>query len=76
MKNIPSLPPYFPVTCHTDYLSKGSTFVAIKGMQTDGVNYIALAIQKGACTIVIENGVNIPEDAEYAIKQHNVTLCV
>ncbi|MCL4361551.1 UDP-N-acetylmuramoyl-L-alanyl-D-glutamate--2,6-diaminopimelate ligase [Candidatus Dependentiae bacterium] len=44
----------YPVTCHTDHVGKGSTFVVIKGMKEDGAKYIAKAIELGAKKVVIE----------------------
>lgn len=43
-----------PVTAHTKYVSHGSTYVVIKGEQTDGADYIGEAIDKGAQTIVVQ----------------------
>ena len=40
-------------------VEKGSMFVAIKGFDTDGHNYIEEAIEKGAKVIVIEQGYDI-----------------
>lgn len=54
MDNIISIPLVYPVTCHTDHVGTGSTFVAIKGMKEDGTCYIAKALDKGASTIVVE----------------------
>ena len=34
---------------------KGHLFIAVKGTQTDGHNYIASAIEKGACAILLED---------------------
>ena len=50
------MPEIFPVTCHTKYVGPGSTFVVIKGQQTDGLNFISEALQKGATTIVVQRG--------------------
>ena len=47
-------PKKYPVTCHTDHVGAGSTFVAIKGFQQDGLAYIPRAIEHGATTIVVE----------------------
>ena len=49
------LPKVWPVTCHTDYVGKNTIFVAIKGDNFDGVNYISKAINLGAKEIVISN---------------------
>lgn len=49
------LPQVFPVSCHTDYVGKGTTFVAIKGLTTDGNNFIEEAISKGASRIICQS---------------------
>ena len=43
----------FPVSCHTDTVQPGGTFVAIKGMQQDGLNFVELALQNGASRVVV-----------------------
>ena len=48
------MPSIFPVASHTDNVGLGSTFVAIRGLNFDGHNYIDVAIKKGATTIVRE----------------------
>lgn len=52
----------WPVTCHTDQVGKNSTFVAIKGAKHDGIQFIPLALQKGAKTIVAECTADIPQE--------------
>jgi len=52
-------PDIFPVTCHTAFVGPGSTFVAIKGYQSNGIQFIPKAIEKGASTIVIQKDQNI-----------------
>ncbi len=47
------VPATFPITCHTDRVGIGSTFVAIPGTHEDGSRYIPLAIERGATTIVL-----------------------
>lgn len=49
-----SEPRIYPVTCHTDHVGVGTTFVAIRGFSSDGSDYIDLAIEKGAQTIIVE----------------------
>jgi UDP-N-acetylmuramoyl-L-alanyl-D-glutamate--2,6-diaminopimelate ligase len=71
-KAIPHLPEVFPVTSHTDYVGAGSTFVAIKGFEQDGINFIARAIEKGASKIVASHEAVIPADA----LEHMATYCV
>ncbi len=46
----------FPVSSHSKKCCKGSTFVAIKGLQDDGTHYIADALDHGATTVVVEYG--------------------
>jgi UDP-N-acetylmuramoyl-L-alanyl-D-glutamate--2,6-diaminopimelate ligase len=48
------MPKKFLVTCNTNHVTTGSTFVAIKGFKTDGNNFIPQAVQNGATTIVSE----------------------
>ena len=50
-----TMPCIFPVTCHTDFVGEGSTFVAIEGYADNGVRYIEDAIKKGARTIVVHS---------------------
>lgn len=59
MKKEIALPMLWPVTCHTDYVGKNSTFVAIKGQNYDGASYVPLALQKGARTIIAEHTADI-----------------
>ena len=56
------LPKIYPVTSHTDNVGAGSTFVAIPGTKDNGNLYIRSAIEKGATTIVVQNGVELPSD--------------
>lgn len=50
------LPQTYPVTCHTDHVGKGSTFVVIKGFKEDGLQYLDKAIKNGATKIVLQDG--------------------
>ncbi len=76
--NIPkTYPPLFsslPVTAHTDYVTQGSTFVAIKGFKEDGVHYIPCALEKGATTIVAEHGAEISSDVLASIEKAQAPL--
>ncbi len=69
------LPKHYPVTCHTDHVGTGSTFVAIKGLRDDGAGYITHALQKGATTIITEQ---TPEQAniERLCTTHNARLII
>jgi UDP-N-acetylmuramoyl-L-alanyl-D-glutamate--2,6-diaminopimelate ligase len=68
------LPKTFPVTCHTDFVGKGSTFVAIEGQNENGLLYVPKALQKGATTIVIKQGVEISKELRQKIKQAGAVL--
>lgn len=68
------MPTTYPVTAHTQYVGAGSTFVAIKGFNEDGVQFIPDALTRGATTIVVANDADIPEEVQRAIKAHNAHL--
>lgn len=74
MKLIHSLPEVFPVTCHTDYVGLGSTFVAVSGYALNGVDYIDTALLKGATTIVVAHDALISQDLLDAIVLSGATL--
>jgi UDP-N-acetylmuramoyl-L-alanyl-D-glutamate--2,6-diaminopimelate ligase len=69
-----NFPTQFPVTSHTKHVGPGSTFVAIKGMQQDGIDYIKEAIAKGATHIVIANDAHILHDCIAFMQQKSITL--
>lgn len=71
-----TLPEIFPVTSHTDHVGIGSTFVAIKGFDKEGVDYIAQAIEKGATKIVVDENAALSNDVLALIKENNVLLRV
>ena len=48
------------VACHTNNVTKGSTFVAIKGKKSNGVDYIVNAIDRGAKKIVVQHDNVVP----------------
>lgn len=68
------MPSVFPVTCHTDFIGKGSTFVAIKGMKTDGAFFIQKAIDKGAALIVIQDDTVLPDDIISTCKTKDIVI--
>jgi len=72
--NSSAIPKILPVTCHTDYVGEGSTFVAIKGSQLDGISFIPLALQKGASRIVVEQDSELSPDILAKINSHNSKL--
>lgn len=57
-----TLPLVYPVTCHTDHVGPGSTFVAIQGYAQDGGSFIADAIAKGATHVVVEKGALLSQE--------------
>ena len=64
------LPEIYPVTCHTDHVGPGSTFIAIKGFRDDGTRYITCALEKGATTIVVEQDMVTPALQEQCQQAH------
>lgn len=60
----------YPVACHTDNVGKGTTFVAIKGMKQNGIEFIIPALEKGAGTIVVDQHAEIPSEVQAVITQH------
>ncbi len=69
-----TLPSQFPVTCHTDYVGVGSTFVAIQGMKQNGVQFIPLALERGAKTIVVQQDTQLPHELLMMIAHNKATL--
>ncbi len=67
-------PETFPVTCHTDFVEFGSTYVVIQGQNQNGLVYIEKALSKGAKTIVVETGVTLTKELKEAIKVAGATL--
>lgn len=68
------IPSFFPVACHTRYVGPGSTFVAIRGYNQDGIAYISQAILQGATTIVVQEDVELPSEIEQVIEKNGVRL--
>lgn len=74
MENELLFPSLWPVTAHTNYVGKNSTFVAIQGNKEDGTSYIPLALQKGARTIIAEYTADIAPQVLQAISKVSATL--
>lgn len=74
MKRMHSLPVVYPVACHTDQVGPGTTFVAIKGHDRDGLSYISLALDKGATTIVVAYDAIISDHLQKRIDCEGITL--
>lgn len=56
-----------PVTAHTDFVGKNTTFVATPGSKQDGINFVAQALQRGASKIVIQKNSLVPENIQNSI---------
>jgi UDP-N-acetylmuramoyl-L-alanyl-D-glutamate--2,6-diaminopimelate ligase len=69
-----TFPKKYLVTCHTDHVGAGSTFVAIKGYQQDGIAYIPRALENGASTIVVEEDAVIDASILQHIERAGVCL--
>ncbi|HEV2600980.1 MAG TPA: UDP-N-acetylmuramoyl-L-alanyl-D-glutamate--2,6-diaminopimelate ligase [Candidatus Babeliales bacterium] len=72
--SIAHLPTHYPVTCHTDYVDAGSTFVAIAGANHNGLAFVPLAIEKGATKIVVQKSVIIPDTLRALLNQKQIAL--
>lgn len=68
------LPSIYPVTCHTDFVGAGSTFVAIQGMQSNGLDFVPTAIARGARTIVVDQTCSIPESLSRLMQEQSIVL--
>ncbi len=64
----------FPVACHTDFVQPGGTFVVIKGMQQDGINFIPQALEKGARTIVVGKDVFLTPELDLLIVERGAAV--
>ena len=73
MQNI-IFPSVYPVTAHTDYVGQGTTFVAISGAKLNGIDFIPLALQKGATKIVVQNDVVLTVEIKNLILHHHAEL--
>ena len=74
MQKLLNIPSIFPVTCHTDFVGPDTIFVVINGFSKNGIEFVPLAIKKGARTIIVENSQTIPEDIDALIKEYNVVV--
>ncbi len=68
------LPKIWRVACHTDNVGPGTTFVAIKGDNFDGADFISVAIKKGASRIVVSNDVHVLQSIMKIIDEHKIVL--
>ncbi len=68
------MPLIYPVACHTNNVGPGTTFVAVKGMNTDGLLFIPEALKKGATTLVVEQGAVLNVETMQLIAQHGAQV--
>jgi UDP-N-acetylmuramoyl-L-alanyl-D-glutamate--2,6-diaminopimelate ligase len=68
------MPSIYPVACHTDNVGAGTTFVAIKGMSSDGTCYIPEALAKGASRIVVQQDAVLADDIVAQIRCYNAVV--
>ncbi len=57
----------YPVTCHTDHVGLGSTFVVVRGFNCNGMRYVPIALEKGASVIVVDQP--IEHDIRFLIEK-------
>ncbi|MBI2344569.1 UDP-N-acetylmuramoyl-L-alanyl-D-glutamate--2,6-diaminopimelate ligase [Candidatus Dependentiae bacterium] len=67
-------PSVYPVTGHTDFVGQGSTFVAITGSKQNGLNFVPLALEKGAKKIVVSVNETISQELAKLTRKHNAKL--
>lgn len=72
--NTITLPLTYPVTGHTDFVGAGSTFIAIPGVKLNGLNFIPLALQKGANKIVVQHDAQLSPELKMLILTHHAEL--
>ncbi len=68
-----SIPKTYPVTCHTDHVGEGSTFVAIQGMMENGIKFVPVALDKGAQTIVIARDAVLESETESEFEKYVIS---
>ena len=69
-----AVPSIYPVTCHTDHVGPGSTFVAIQGYAQDGGSFIVDAIAKGATHVVVKEGTALSPELLDQMTRRGVTI--
>lgn len=74
LKDVIKFPDYYPVTCHTDYVGPDTTFVAIKGFDSNGIDYIPLALEKGASKIVVDYTSELDDSLKKLLSTYNAEL--
>jgi len=68
------LPHIWPVSCHTNHIGSGSTFVAIEGQNLNGLDFIPAALVAGAKKIVVASDVNLAPELSRHISDAEAQL--
>ncbi|MGB8467901.1 MAG: UDP-N-acetylmuramoyl-L-alanyl-D-glutamate--2,6-diaminopimelate ligase [Candidatus Babeliales bacterium] len=68
------LPTVYRVTSHTKHVGPGTTFVAVKGMKQDGIDFIGEALNLGASSIVIQEAVQLSDATMSALERAGAQL--
>ena len=61
---LPSEPVVGKVTCDSRAVEAGDIFVAVWGVQVDGHDFVADAVQKGAAAVVVEREMPLPAEVK------------
>lgn len=64
------------VTPDSRKVTEGSLFLAVKGYQSDGHNYIAQAVAAGAKAVVYEASAELSQEAKSALEKVEAAVCV
>ncbi len=67
-------PSVYPVTGHTDFVGQATTFVAIEGNKQNGLDFIPLALEKGAQKIIVSTHAIVSAELQQLIQKYNATL--
>lgn len=62
------------VSTDTREIKKGEVFIALKGENFDGHNFLAEAVKKGAVCVVVDDEKNVLEDLQAAVIKVRDTL--
>ncbi len=71
-----AIPKILPVTAHTDFVGKGSIFVATLGSKLNGIDFIPKALQNGATQIVIQKNLSLPKNVQNSIDIYKPEIIV
>lgn len=66
----------FRVSSHTDFVGAGTTYVAIPGTKSNGLDFIPQAIERGATAVVVPAGAVLSEELKSLCTQKNITIYV